>query len=251
MDFLLVIPAYHESERLPRYLETLADALEKQAYRTAILVVDDGSSRQEQERLLACIQSIVQKHKNVLPPVLLSANRGKGGAILAGWDYGFPARWLSFVDADGAIPACEVVRLFSLVAGTADEERAVFASRVKMLGRTVTRSAKRHLTGRVFAFLVGYFIDSRVYDSQCGFKIVPAGAFAAIRGQVTEVRFAFDVELLALLLKSSIPVEEVPIDWIDQPGSKVSFLRDTFRMFRSLLRIRSTHKLWTSSKKTT
>ena len=42
-----------------------------------------------------------------------------------------------------------------------------------MRGKKLERSLMRHLTGRVFATLVGIMIDSEIYDSQCGFKLIP------------------------------------------------------------------------------
>ena len=113
-----------------------------------------------------------------------------------------------------------------------------FASRIRLMGRVVTRKLTRHLMGRVYSTLVGCLIHSGVYDSQCGFKIIPADAYGAVKERINEKRFAFDVDLLAALIDAKIPIEEVPIDWQDIPGSKVSFLKDTIRMFVSLLRIR-------------
>jgi hypothetical protein len=53
------------------------------------------------------------------------------------------------------------------------------------------------------------------------------------------------VELLAGLLAARAPVIEVPIDWTDRPGSKVSLLRDTTRMFLGVRRIKERSTSWT------
>ena len=101
----------------------------------------------------------------------LPKNMGKGAAVYAGWNLDSEAEWLGLLDADGSIPPYEVLRVLSLL----QEENApngFFASRCKILGRTVHRSWLRHVCGRVFATLVATSTGIPVYDSQCGFKLI-------------------------------------------------------------------------------
>ena len=238
-DFLLVIPAFEESGRLPAFLNALAAELAPQPFRSEILIVDDGSGVADRERLLRAVESVREEYECVLEPLLLLKNCGKGAAILAGWRHRPDARWLAFVDADGAITAAEVRRVFEMIFAGKDPDVCVFGTRIKMLGRVVARSALRHFIGRIFASMVGSLIDPRVYDTQCGFKIIPRRAFDAIEPLVVETGFAFDVELMCALLDCGFRIEEVPIDWADVPGSKVSIVGDALRMFFSLLKIRA------------
>jgi dolichyl-phosphate beta-glucosyltransferase len=149
---------------------------------------------------------------------------------------------LCFVDADGAVPASEVGRLIEeLLADKRHQWDALFGSRVKMLGAIVDRRATRHYVGRVFATCVALLTGMGVYDSQCGLKVIRRSAYAAIAEYLQETRFAFDVELTLLLLKGGFKVREVPINWKEVPGSKVSVLRDSIRMFSGILRIKKRH----------
>ena len=107
-----------------------------------------------------------------------------------------------------------------------------------MLGSTVKRRAVRHYTGRVFATFASVLTGIEIYDSQCGLKVIRRAAYAAIEKQLSEKRFAFDVELTLLLIKSGFKIREVPINWEEVPGSKVKILRDSIRMFSGVLRIR-------------
>ena len=250
VDFLLVIPAYNESERLPSYLEALAKELESEKYSVRILVVDDGSKQHEREALVRAVQLLANRYPFISPPMLPPVNQGKGGAIMTGWSSDCSAKWLSFADADGATPAREVARLFRIAAAREPRNSCFFASRIRLLGRAVERKTARHLMGRVYATLVGCFIHPGIYDSQCGFKIISADTYRSIQDVLSEKRFAFDVELLAALIDAGARIEEVPIDWRDIPGSKVSFVRDTVRMFVSLLRIRARRKRWNIVKAT-
>ena len=81
--------------------------------------------------------------------------------------------------------------------------------------------------------------------SQCGIKLIPAAVYRRIVAWLQEDGFCFDVELLAALLATRAPVHEVPIDWADRPGSKVSLFRDTARMFLGVRRIQTRSTSWT------
>ncbi len=131
----------------------------------------------------------------------------------------------------------EVVRLLSFLR-QADAPDAFFASRCKILGRTVHRSWRRHVGGRIFATLVAVATGIPVYDSQCGFKLIRRKCYEAIRSRLREKRFAFDVELLLALTQSGAKVIEVPIDWFDVPGSKLHFFRDTVHMLAAVIGMR-------------
>lgn len=235
----LVIPSFNDSSRLARFLPELCSKLETPALRVLVQVVDDGSSPADQSALERLVCETQKRYPFVRCAIFQGQNQGKGAAILRGWEAAEGANWLGFLDADGAVPAYEVLRILERIERCPHLESSLFASRVQMRGRTVERSLKRHLMGRVFATLVGSLIDPKIYDSQCGFKIIPVSAYHKVKALLHEKRFAFDVELLAALNHAGCPVEEVPVDWFDIPGSKVSLIRDSLRMFFAVRSIRS------------
>jgi dolichyl-phosphate beta-glucosyltransferase len=229
----LVIPAYNESRRLPKYLPRLCEALSKTSHSWRITVVDDGSNERESRGMLQCVERCgphVRFHR-------LAANEGKGAAVYSGWNLDSESSWLGLLDADGSIPPHEVVRLLGILDADHAPD-AFFCSRCKILGRTVQRSWLRHVGGRVFATFVSLATGIPVYDSQCGFKLVRRESYEAIKRRLHEKRFAFDVELLVALTESGASVIEFPIDWFDVPGSKVHFIRDTMHMLAAIVRLR-------------
>jgi dolichyl-phosphate beta-glucosyltransferase len=229
----LVIPAYNEGCRLPVYLPQLCEALAKASFPWRITVVDDGSGEDDSRKMQECVR--------LCGPHLLfhrlPVNVGKGGAVYSGWDLDCESEWLGLLDADGSIPPREVIRLLSYLERD-DAPDAFFASRCKILGRTVERSLFRHFFGRIFATLVSVGTGIPVYDTQCGFKLIRRKCYEAVRSELYEKRFAFDVELLVALRHIGAKVIEVPIDWFDVPGSKVHFVRDVAGMLASLIAIR-------------
>lgn len=239
----LVIPCFQESQRIAPFLRDLKAVFGTDC-QTKIMLVEDGSGAAEQARFVSVVESTIRDCPLFTPPLLLPENLGKGGAVYAGWAQHDDADWLAFVDADGSCSASETKRLIelaqrssSLYAGKGSPP-ALFASRVKILGRQVDRQFKRHLMGRIYATLVSELLHIPVYDSQCGLKLVPRAAFEKISNRLSIKGFAFDADLLVNLLDAGQDVVEVPIDWHETPGGKIQLIRDSWRMFRDVLRIR-------------
>jgi len=239
----LVVPCYHESERIAPFVADLARTF-SDAEGVRVLLVEDGSGTAEQARFMQAVQPVIAGRALFAQPLLLSENLGKGGAVYAGWAQHGGQEWLAFVDADGSCSAGETRRVLELARSTLPDATgdlpsvAFFASRVKMLGRTVTRHLHRHLIGRVYATLVSELLHIPVYDSQCGLKVVPRAAWQVLQPVLQQRGFAFDAELLAALLDGGVRVLEVPVDWHETRGGKVRLWRDSWRMFRDILAIR-------------
>lgn len=234
----LVVPCFRESGRIGVFLPELCEAMTSLGG-VRIQVVEDGSGPEEAAAMKAVVEGLRSSFPCLLPLKVLTENLGKGGAVYAGWaDHG-GAPWLGFVDADGSCSAREVERLVRLLPSSGSPPCALFASRVKMLGRRVERLLKRHLLGRIYATLVSEMLDIPVYDSQCGLKLVPRPAFEKIAPGLQVKGFAFDVELMTALLDAGCEVVEVPVDWHETPGGKVRLLRDSWRMALDVWRIRN------------
>jgi glycosyltransferase involved in cell wall biosynthesis len=234
----LVVPCYRESGRIGDFLPSLCETLDTMGG-CHVMVVEDGSGSAEQRRMSDLVAGVKKSAACLGDPLLLAENRGKGGAVIAGWEKNGGEDWLAFVDADGSISAGEVRRLIELARMRSPQGGAIFASRVLMLGRTVKRHLHRHLIGRAYATLVSETLRIPVYDSQCGFKLVPRAAFLRVRPLLTITGFAFDVQLLAALLDSGCTVTEEPVDWHEVNGGKTRIIRDSLRMFVEVMRIRS------------
>ena len=109
MRCLLVIPAFHESARLPAYLHELLPALDAARLDCEVLIVDDGSSAEEAGYLCDLAERLRPAHPRLLPPFCLDANRGKGGAVKAGL-VASRADFRFLCDADLSMPPAELPR---------------------------------------------------------------------------------------------------------------------------------------------
>ena len=235
---LLVIPHYNDTARLKPFL---ADLIRVLPARFSILVSDDGSENDEREGLSALIRHFRHADSTegptLLEPIFHSKNTGTGGAVYRGWSQSDGYSFVAFADADGAISEKEILRAETFF-GSDECNAALFACRIKMMGRSIQRSLCRHLTGRVFATLVSELGDIPAYDTQCGFKILKTEAYRKIQPYLKTLGFAFDVELALLLHKLGMNIIEFPVDWHDVPGSKVSLIRDSISMAVEVLKIR-------------
>jgi len=232
----LVIPAYREGRRLPALVARWAElALAAREHTVELIVVDDGSPPTEVEVERAAVDAAARRLAEAGAPHRVrfesaGRNQGKGAAVRRGWTLADPgARWLGFVDADGAVSADEVWRLTRALAGDPPVE-VLAATRIRMAGRLIERSLVRHLQGRVFATIVEQLYHLGFYDTQCGAKFFRGSALRPILPLLEEDRWLLDVEILAILAHGGARMIEAPIDWSDPGGSKVIPLLDPLRM---------------------
>ncbi|WP_426753857.1 glycosyltransferase [Myxococcus sp. Y35] len=242
----VVIPAYNEGQRLPRFVEALTRVfLERPAAPVEFIVVDDGSTAGHTEQQRASVEAAQARFVSAGAPhqftyVTAPRNQGKGSAIRLGWRHASAGvTWLAFLDADGAICAEEFHRLVELATSPASANLDVLAgSRILMAGRRVVRNLHRHLQGRIFATLTDANFKLHFYDTQCGVKFMRADLLRPLLDVLQEQRWLLDVELLVLLKRRGARFLEVPIDWEDFGGSKVVPGLDAARMFWGLLKLR-------------
>ena len=239
-----VIPAYNEGERLSGFLDDWAAAgVPHRHLAVTAIVVDDGSEegraaihRAATEQTSRRLQEAGSDHR--VSYVRADRNRGKGAAIRLGWTGAAAGTtWLSFIDADGAIPAREYWRVADLLPAVPAD--VVCGSRIKMAGRTIERSLFRHLQGRVFATVVEELFHLGFYDTQTGMKFFRASDVRPMLPALREDRWLLDVELLVRLKGLGHRCVEVPIDCQMHGGSSMVFGVDPVRMAIQLVRLRS------------
>lgn len=226
----VVIPAYNEAKRLPRYLQEIVTYFEGRGEPYEVLVVDDGSvdGTAELVREIAASHPVVGVH-------VLARNRGKGHAVRIGMQR-MRGRLRLMADADGATPITELTRLEAAMQDGAD---LVVGSRA-LRDNSVVRHTLRHrrLAGNVFSLLVRCLGVRNVMDTQCGFKLFRGEVADHLFGMVCTDGYGFDVEVLLLAQKKGYRTVEVPVSWADQPGSKVRVVKDGARMLSQIVAAR-------------
>lgn len=226
----IVIPAFNEAERIGQTIEKICDYFSKKAQLFEIIVINDGSRDSTPNIVL----DLSKKGKSI---ALLenSTNKGKGASVRKGIFHAVHDLIL-LTDADLSTPIEEFEKLVPWIQRGYD---IVLGSRWLKESEIIIRQPwHRRTMGKVFNLLVSILIVSDFSDTQCGFKLFRSEAATRIFSVSKIDGFAFDVEVLFVAKKMGYKIKEVPVRWIDSPRSRVNALRDPFRMFLDLLRIR-------------
>lgn len=227
----VVIPAYNEEQRLPEYLASVRSYLvDTFGSGAEIIVVDDGSSDATAEAAMNA-----DNGSGMVRVIRLEQNGGKGHAVKVGM-LAASGRLRLFTDADGATPIAEFARLLAAIDGGADI--AVASRALRDDSRVVASKLSRKIIGTCFNVMVRTLAVPGIRDTQCGFKLFKGAVAERLFTAQCIPGFGFDPEVLFLAHMLKYRVAEVPVNWKDVPGSKVSVFNDSVRMFFDLLRIR-------------
>lgn len=239
----LVVPCYNEADRLD--LQAFRDHVKRHPD-NGFMFVDDGST----DRTWEMLEGLKGEDPDRFVIYRMEKNAGKAEAVRQGvaraFESGSP--YVGFWDADLATPLSEAPA-FVKVLDSDDDLAAVFAARVRMLGRAIDRKPMRHFLGRVFATAASLVLRIQVYDTQCGAKLFRTTP--AVRRAFEEPflsSWIFDVEIIARLQEvGGANVYEFPLNtWRDEGGSKIKLL-DYVRVPWDLFRIRRHYPRTTAS----
>ncbi len=231
-ELSIVVPAHNEAGRILPYLRQITEYFRNQDRPYEVLVVDDGST----DATAACVEHF-SRTAPAVQILRLPECRGKGAAVRHGMQSA--AGYLQlFADADGATPIQEFARLEKALAEGADVaigSRALAAQRSEF---TVQARHYRSFLGTLFNAAVRRSGIRGISDTQCGFKLFRRVVAQDLFGYSSIDGFGFDLELLYLAQQRGYRIAEVPVNWSDQPGSKVRVFRDGLAMLRELAVIR-------------
>ncbi|MEU6197614.1 dolichyl-phosphate beta-glucosyltransferase [Streptomyces sp. NPDC047061] len=101
----------------------------------------------------------------------------------------------------------------------------------------VVRGPKREFISRSYNLLLKAGLGARFSDAQCGFKAVRTEVFRALAPHIEDTAWFFDTELLVLAQRNGLRVHEVPVDWVDDPDSRVDIVRTAADDLRGMARM--------------
>jgi putative flippase GtrA len=169
--------------------------------------------------------------------VLVLPEPGRGRALRTAWLQS-PAPVLVYMDVDLSTDLAALLPLVApLLSGHSD---LAIGTRLAPSARVV-RGTKREVISRGYNLLLRGTLATRLSDAQCGFKAIRADVAARLLPLVEDTGWFFDTELLVLAERSGLRIHEVPVDWIDDPDSRVDIvstakgdLAGIVRMLRAL-----------------
>ncbi len=232
-SLLILIPAYNEESRIEPTLRSYAQFFGAHYPGKFSLVVILNGCRDN-------TLGVVQRVGRELPCVSFvnfPAPIGKGGALIEGLKLAAQGDYIGYVDADGATPPASLFKLIPYLR----HAHCVIGSRW-LPGAVLQKSQTklRRFISRGFHTIVEMLFWMHIADTQCPCKLLRRSAVEAIHDHLRIADLAFDVNLLVSLHRAGLTVKEVPIEWEDKVGSKVtsSLFRSALTMFLSVVRLR-------------
>ena len=107
------------------------------------------------------------------------------------------------------------------------------------LSRTsrVVRGTRREVISRCYNLLLRATLGIRFSDAQCGFKAIRADRARELLPLVEDTGWFFDTELLVLAERAGLRIYEVPVDWLDDPDSRVDIAATAMTDIKGIARL--------------
>ncbi len=225
----VIVPVYNEVGRLGG-LATIIEYLKKQAWRSELIAVNDGSTDATARRVkLQCGKKV----QIISYPV----NRGKGYAVRRGM-LAAQGKYRLFVDVDLSTPIETVGQALKLIQKSDVVIGSRRASGAQIL---VHQSWLREALGRMFTKLSQIVLDVPVSDFTCGFKLFSKEAAQEIFSRSSIRRWGFDSEILFIAKRLGYQIREIPVVWTNDLRTRVKFPQDLIQSLVDLVKIRYTY----------
>src|SRR3954467_1959055 len=210
----VVVPVHNEETDLEPCLRRLHAHLSALPYPFRITVADNASTDRTSEVAARVAAELPRVDVLVLPEA------GRGRALRTAW-LRSDAPVLVYMDVDLSTDLAALLPLVApLISGHSD---LAIGTRLSRSSRVV-RGAKREVISRGYNLLLRRTLAISLSDAQCGFKAIRADVARRLLPLVEDAGWFFDTELLVLADRAGLRIHEVPVDWIDDPDSRVDIV---------------------------
>ncbi|SCG49133.1 glycosyltransferase [Micromonospora zamorensis] len=224
----VVIPVYNEETDLGSCVRRLHSHLSEHfPYPFRITIADNASV----DDTLTVAHGLAGELPGV--EVLHLDAKGRGRALSAAWSAS-SAPVLAYMDVDLSTDLAALLPLVApLISGHSD---LAIGTRLARTSRVV-RGAKREVISRAYNLLLRGALAARFSDAQCGFKAIRADVAVELLPLVRDTGWFFDTELLVLAQRAGLRIHEVPVDWVDDPDSRVDIVATALADLRGMGRL--------------
>ena len=223
----IVIPVHNEEAALAATVHRVTRHLDRMPWSWQVTIADNAST--DATPIIA--RRLAREHPGV--QVVTLSEKGRGRALKQVWSAS-EAEVLVYMDVDLSTDLNALLPLVApLLSGHSD---LAIGSRLTR-GSSVVRGPKRELVSRSYNVLLRSTLRARFTDAQCGFKAIRRPVAQALLPLVEDDTWFFDTELLVLAERSGLRIHEVPVDWVDDPDSRVDVLRTALDDLRGIRRL--------------
>ncbi|OBF12510.1 bifunctional glycosyltransferase family 2/GtrA family protein [Mycobacterium sp. ACS4331] len=224
----VVVPVYNEQAALADSVHRLHRYLTEQFPFTFRITVADNASVDATPQIAARLAEELSDVR-----VCRLEQKGRGRALHAVWSES-DAPVLAYMDVDLSTDLAALLPLVApLITGHSD---LAIGSRLSR-GSRVVRGPKREIISRCYNLILRSTLAARFSDAQCGFKALRADAAAALLPHVEDTGWFFDTELLVLAQRCGLRIHEVPVDWVDDPDSRVDIVATAVADLKGVARL--------------
>ncbi|GLZ46191.1 sugar translocase [Actinomycetospora sp. NBRC 106375] len=224
----VVVPVFNEERDLGPCVRRLHCHLTDEfPYPFRITVADNAST----DATLAVAEELAGVYDEV--EVSHLDEKGRGRALRAVWSAS-DAPVLAYMDVDLSTDLNALLPLVApLISGHSD---LAIGSRLAPASRVV-RGVKREVISRCYNVLLRGTLRARFSDAQCGFKAIRGDVARRLLPLVEDTGWFFDTELLVLAERSGLRIHEVPVDWVDDPDSRVDVVSTAIADLKGVARV--------------
>ena len=224
----IVVPVHNEEFDLGRSVRRLHRYVSTQLpFATTITVADNASTD-----LTAQVAAELADELSGVRVVTLT-EKGRGRALRQAWSTS-EAAVLAYMDVDLSTDLDALLPLLApVLSGHSD---LAIGSRLSRSARVI-RGPKRELVSRAYNVLLRATLGASFSDAQCGFKAIRAEAAEELLPLVRDEVWFFDTELLILAERAGLRIHEVPVDWTDDPDSRVDLVRTAVDDLKGMARV--------------
>ncbi|MDT5397136.1 MAG: hypothetical protein QOK33_367 [Mycobacterium sp.] len=211
----VVVPVYNEQVALADSIHRLHRHLREDFPYPVRITIADNASIDDTPFIAAELAAELSDVR-----VVRLEQKGRGRALHQVWTDS-DAQVLAYMDVDLSTDLAALAPLVApLISGHSDLAIGTRLGR----GSRVVRGAKRELISRCYNLILKSTLQARFSDAQCGFKAIRADVAQRLLPYVTDTGWFFDTELLVLAERSGLRIHEVPVDWVDDPDSRVDIV---------------------------
>jgi dolichyl-phosphate beta-glucosyltransferase len=211
----IIIPAYNEAERIPKTLLDMDKQLARAEYSYEIFVVNDGSK----DNTAAIVKNMTKMVRN-LKLIDLRENAGKGNAVRQGMLLS-SGKIRLFADADDSTSIDQFEKMMPFF--KVGYEVVIGSRAVKGAELDPPEPWYKQIAGRLGNLFIQALVLPGIWDTQCGFKAFTKEAAEKVFKISRVPGWGFDVEVLSLAKKMGYRIKEIPVRWVNDTRSHVSF----------------------------
>jgi glycosyltransferase involved in cell wall biosynthesis len=224
----VVLPAYNEVNYLQPAVEKTIQTLNLFVQSYEVLIAEDGSTDGTAERS----EELAQQNPKV-QHIHREKRLGRGTALNNAFKHS-SGKVLVYMDLDLATDLKYLKPLVEAIT----VEGYDFSTGSRMLRESkAERTTSRSISSKTYNFLVRHMLGSKLHDHQCGFKAFKREPLMQIIDNVEATHWFWDTEITVRAQRTGYKVKEIAVEWKSGKNTKVNLFKDSWSMFRQIMRL--------------